>query len=159
MYMRRLILVVIASLVVSSCGFHLRGQLPISEAANVIYVDAEPGEFRTELIERLQINGATVVDTEEAAKITLKINDVFAERETSTIDQRGKVNSFTVYYIVRYVVKDKEGEQLQNNRLQESRQYTFDPTQVLQQEREEEDLIEAMREEILVRLVRQLSVL
>ena len=159
MYMRRLILAVIATLMISSCGFHLRGQLPISESANVIFVDAEPGVFRTELIERLQINGATVVDAVEAAKITLKINDVFAERETSTLDQRGKVNSFTVYYIVRYVVKDKDGEQLQNNRLQESRQYTFDPTQVLQQEREEEELIEAMREEILVRLVRQLSVL
>ena len=48
---------------------------------------------------------------------------------------------------------------LQSNSLLESRNYTFDATQILQQEREEKDLEEDMRKELVVRLVRQLSVL
>ncbi len=159
MSMRQLIVILVTTLSLTACGFHLRGQLPISEAADVIYVEADESVFKQDLLKQLSLNGAEVVADASAAKVSLQVNDIRVERETSTIDDRGKVNSFSVYYTVVYAVIDREQQVLQQNSLQEKRDYTFDPLQVLQQEREEEELIEDMQKELIVRLVRQLSVL
>lgn len=156
--MRHLFIISLITMV-SACGFHLRGQLPMSESTNIIFVDAEKSEFSRSLETQLVSNGATLVADATAAKISLKINDLRLERITSTIDARGKANSYSLVYTIDYEVIGSDENSLQANSLQESRDYTFDATQVLQQEREEEQLEEDMRKELVVRLVRQLSVL
>jgi len=156
--MRHLLIVLLITLT-SACGFHLRGQLPMSESTNVIFVDAKQSEFSRNLEAQLTNNGATLVSDATAAKVSLKINDLRLERRTSTLDSRGKANSYSLVYTVDYSVVGADEKTLQANSLQESRNYTFDATQVLQQEREEEELEEDMRKELVVRLVRQLSVL
>lgn len=142
---------------ITACGFHLRGQLPISEAASVLYVDAKDSTFKTALEKRLKKNGATLVADPTTAKLSLTLGDVRLDRRTSTIDQRGKVNSYNLDYIVDYSLIDAEGNVVKTQSLRESRNYTFDPARVLQQEREEQGLIEDMNDELVLRLVRQLS--
>ena len=156
--MRHLLIVLLITLT-SACGYHLRGQLPMSESTNVIFVDARQGEFTRDLTAQLTSSGAAIVDDATAAKITLKIDDLRLERRASTLDARGKANSYSLVYTVNYSVIGADEKALQANSLQESRNYTFDATQILQQEREEEALEEDMRKELVIRLVRQLSVL
>lgn len=156
--MRHLLIILLITLT-SACGYHLRGQLPMSESTNVIFVDARQGEFTRDLTAQLTSSGAAIVDDATAAKITLKIDDLRLERRASTLDARGKANSYALVYTVNYSVIGADEKALQANSLQESRNYTFDATQILQQEREEEELEEDMRKELVIRLVRQLSVL
>lgn len=156
--MRHLLIVLLITSI-SACGFHLRGQLPLSESNDVVYVDARQSEFSRDLEKRLTISGATLVDDATAAKITLKIDDLTLERVTNTLDDRGKVNSFILVYAVKFSIIGADEKVIKSNSLQESRSYTFDVNQILQQEREEEELEEEMRKELVLRLVRQLSVL
>ena len=156
--MRHLLIVLLITSI-SACGFHLRGQLPLSESTNVIYLDSEKNAFSRDLEERLTLNGATLVGDPTAAKITLDIKDLRLERVTNTLDDRGKVNSFILVYAVDYSVIGADEKVIKTSSIQESRSYTFNATQILQQEREEEELEEEMRKELVLRLVRQLSVL
>ena len=156
--MRHLLIVLLITSI-SACGFHLRGQLPLSESANVIYIEADQSEFTQDLGAQLTRSGATLVADPTVAKITLKVDDLRLERITNTLDDRGKVNSFILAYIADYSVIGADQKQLKSGSLRESRSYTFEATQILQQEREEEELEEEMREELVLRLVRQLSVL
>ena len=158
MFMRHLLIISLIALT-SACGFHLRGQLPMSESANVIFIDAEESEFKRLLTDQLVGNGAKLVSDASAAKVSLKIRDLRLERLASTLDARGKANSYSLRFAVSYAVFDTDNKSLQSNILSESRDYTFDAAQILQQEREEKDLTEDMRKELVVRLVRQLSVL
>lgn len=158
MFMRHLLIISLIALT-SACGFHLRGQLPMSESANVIFIDAEESEFKRLLTDQLVGNGAKLVADSSAAKVSLKIRDLRLERLASTLDARGKANSYSLRFAVSYAVFDADNKSLQSNILSESRDYTFDAAQILQQEREEKDLTEDMRKELVVRLVRQLSVL
>lgn len=150
-------LVALIAVSISACGFHLRGQLPVSEAANVLFVDAKSSDFVTALEKRLVKNGATLVNDPSAAKVSLQIIDERVERATGTLDERGKANSYQLVSTVDYTLTNAQGEVLKQQSLSESRIYNFDSDRILQQEREEKELLEDMNQELVLRLVRQLS--
>ncbi len=150
-------LLVVLAISMSACGFHLRGQLPISEAANVLFVDAERSAFKTSLAKRLVSNGATLADSASTSKMTLSFSEPVLERQTKTVDGSGKVSSYQLYSTLDYVLTNPQGEVVSEKTMSESRSYAADETRVLQQEREEKELIEDMNNELVLRLVRVLS--
>lgn len=160
--MRQLLIlsfVFILSIVVSACGFHLRGQLPLSETVDVLYIDADEGEFKSQLIDSLESSGATVVEDLATAKAILQIKDEYTEREALTVDANGKASSYKLYYTVKYVVADSQQELLKQGSVVEQRQYDFEIGQAVRQESEEAELTEEMRKELVIKLIRQLGVL
>lgn len=150
-------LLVVLAISMSACGFHLRGQLPISDAANVIFVEGKSSDFKTDIEKRLVNNGASLVDSAASAKMTLQVSEPELTRTTKTIDERGKVNSYALAYSVTYALVDANDKLVKQQVLTESRNYTFDSSRILQQEREERDLIDDMNDELVLKLVRQLS--
>lgn len=150
-------LILITLLTLSACGFHLRGQLPLPENASVLYVDANATEFRGELIDGLRTAGATIVDEPALAKATLKIKDEYAEREALTVNTDGKATSYKLHYTIDFSIVDAEEKVLKENAVSESRQYSFESGQATLQEREEAELLEEMRKELVLKLIRQLG--
>ena len=160
--MRQLLItffIVILSVFVTACGFHLRGQLPLSETVNMLYVDAQDGEFKSQLTEGLQRSGATVIGDPAAAKAILQIADEYMEREALTVDTDGKASSYKLYYTIDYVVADNKQELLKEGAIVEERQYSFEVGQATRQESEEAELAEEMRKELVIKLIRQLGAL
>jgi LPS-assembly lipoprotein len=151
------IFILILSVIVSACGFHLRGQLPLSETVNVLYVDAEEGEFKSQLLDSLQSSGAKIVDDPAASKAILQISDEYTEREALTVDTDGKASSYKLYYTIEYIVADAEQEVLKEGSVVEERQYSFEIGQAVRQESEEAELADEMRKELVIKLIRQLG--
>ncbi len=155
MSFRALIQVLVAVSLVTGCGFHLRGQLPLPEQLKVIAVTGMDGEFNEEMIDALETSGAQVVDEAEARSL-LDLYNVEFSRTVRTIDTRGKVTGYILRYDVSYRVVDDEGEELRDTTMALQRDYNFDPEQVLQAEQEEESLREDMVGEMVQRIMRQL---
>lgn len=156
MVFRALIQILVAAALVTGCGFHLRGKLPLSQQLQVIAVSSTDGEFRDEVVDALQASGAEVVEDETVARSILDLYDVKFDRKVRTIDTRGKVTGYVLRYDVRYRVMNQEGDELRDTRLALQRDYNFEPDQVLQAEKEEESLREDMIEELTQRIMRQL---
>lgn len=155
MSFRALIQFVLVAALVSGCGFHLRGKLPLPEQLKVIAVSSMDVELQEELVDALETSGAQVVSAEEARSL-LDLYEVDFTRKVRTIDTRGKVNGYTLRYEVSYRVVNQEGEELRDTTLALQRDYNFDPEQVLQAEEEEESLREDMVSELTQRIMRQL---
>lgn len=155
MAFRALIQILVVAALVTGCGFHLRGKLPLPEQLKVIAVTGEDRAFKEEMVEALEASEAQVVDP-AAARSVLELYDVTYERKVRTIDTRGKVTGYILSYRISYRVTDETGAVLRETTLALQRDYNFDPEQVLQAEAEEEELRENMVEELVQRIMRQL---
>lgn len=158
MVTRYVTLWLIVSFLVSGCGFHLRGRLPISDALSVIAVDSGDAELRARMVEALETAGASIVVDKDAAKAVLKLHDISYKRKVRSIDTRGKVNGYTLTYSLKYTVTNKGGKNLRKSvPIRIERDFNFDSDQVLQKESEERVLREDMLDDISQRIIRQLS--
>lgn len=156
MSFRALIQVLLISALVSACGFHLRGKLPLPDQLSIIAVSSTDQDVKKEMVKALEASGAQVVADEAGARALLDMYVVNFTRRVRTINTRGKVTGYILRYDVSYRVVDEAGEELRDARLALQRDYNFDPNQVLQAEAEEEALKEDMIEELTQRIMRQL---
>lgn len=143
--------------VITACGFHLRGNIPLPESINNMFVNAENGPFKDQMEEVLLKAGVTIAPSVDAAEVQLNILESTVQRTVGTLDERGKANSYTLVYIVRYVLESPEGIPIRSGVVNDRSQYDFDPDTILETESEEEELIVEMEESVALQIVRQLS--
>ena len=153
------LVVLFLSIALSACGFHLRGQLPLPESVNVIYVDAEPSDFTNDLKNSLRSSGAQLVDSPAQAKAILQIADEFAERQVLMLNTDSRATAYTLFYSVKFLVANNEQELLKEGILKEQRNYSLDPGQATLQENQERELLEEMYKELALKMVRQIGAL
>ena len=157
----RAIILVGMSISISACGFHLRGNIPLSEGIQSMYLDAPDGNFKDTLEEVLTNAGAQLATGKGGADVVLRIKKAGTTRTVGTLDERGKANSYNLRFKVDYKLTEvgaaKDAEEIRKASLIEMRRYNFDPDLVLESESEEEELQSNMEESIALRIVRQLS--
>lgn len=159
MLKRQFMSILVLALTVSACGFHLRGNIPLPEGINSLFVKAPTGTFKNKLEEVLVGSGATVASSEKSAKAILDISKVSLNTEVGTLDARGKANSYTLVLTVTYSLLDLDGVEHRQASLVERRSYNFNPELVIESESEERELKLDMEESISLRIIRQLSVM
>jgi len=156
--MMRSALLLVLAISLSACGFHLRGNIPLSEGVKNMFVSAPQGPFRDQLERVLTRGGATIAATEAGADAILIITNAATNRTVGTLDERGKVNSYNLTFQVNYELLDPAGDNIRPARsLVENRRYDFDPETVVESEAEEAELQESMEQDVSLRIVRQLS--
>lgn len=157
MSIKNILLVSLCAFLLNACGFHLKGNLPLPESLNVLKLQVPKGEFKDALSDALVNAGGTLVESASSAEATLKIVDYSTKRQVGTLDDRGKANSYRVVLTVEYELLTPDGKLYRNSTLRERRTYDYDPINVIQSEQEEMELIEAMDEEIALKVLRQLA--
>lgn len=154
----RFSLVALLALSLTACGFHLRGNIPLSDGLKNLYLSAPEGSFKDQLESRLIRLGATLAATPQAADAILNVTKAQSNRTVGTLDERGKVNSYNINFAVAYTLQDLAGNAIRPNaNVRESRRYNFDPQAVLESESEEADLIEDMEDEAVLKIIRKLA--
>lgn len=158
------LLLVACSLLLSSCGFQLRGagtyRLPDSLTTLRVVVQGsqsvhDPLRLAMEDVLRTQA-GATVVQTGDVPVLIVSTETI--DNQVLTVDASGKVGAYLVKYELSFNVVDAAGEALllpQTLRLQ--RDYRFNPLNVLAKEQEEETLRRELRRDALYQIVRRLA--
>ncbi len=142
----------------SSCGFHLRGNIPLPESIQNLHVKAPEGTFKNTLEDVLGNAGAEIAPTAAAADALLVVRSANSKRDVGTLDETGLANSYDLTFTVRYVLEDADGEVLrQVSTVRERRRFDFDPALVVETESEEMELQEDMEREVALKIVRQLS--
>ncbi len=151
-------LLLILAVSISACGFHLRGNIPLSDGVKNMFVSAPEGPFKDQLEKVLAKAGAELSATEAAADTILVVTRANTRRTVGTLDERGKANSYNLRFRVDYSLLDPVGNNIRpSTTLVESRRYDFDPETVVETEAEEAELQENMEQDLSLRIVRQLS--
>lgn len=155
--MRSALLLLLAT-AITACGFHLRGNIPLSEGVKNMFLVVPDGTFKEALGEMLARNGAELATAEGGADVILNVTKAEPSRTVGTLDSLGKANSYNLNFRVTYSLEDQEGNKVRKvTSLKASRQYNFDPERVVESEAEEAELLESMEEEISLQIVRQLA--
>ena len=154
----RVLVILLMSMSLSSCGFHLRGNIPLPEIIKNMFVKAPEGTFKDSLEDVLTNAGAELATAQEAADVVLVVMKADTRRDVGTLDERGLANSYDLTFTVGYKMVDQAGDVVREVKsVRERRRFDFDPTLVVETESEERELQEDMEQDVALKIVRQLS--
>lgn len=152
------LLVLLISLLLTACGFHLRGQAGMP--FDTLYLDAtNPGTpFIADLRRNLEANKVKFVNSAEQADVVLNIVSEIPDKQVLTLAGSGRVNEFQLRYRVSLRAYDIKGrEWMPSEELILRRDYIYDDTKVLAKEAEETLLFKSMSSDMVQQIVRRLS--
>ncbi|HEY7787508.1 MAG TPA: LPS assembly lipoprotein LptE [Casimicrobiaceae bacterium] len=154
---RRTVVFVLA-LAFAGCGFHLRGAA--TYAFTSIFVSA-PGAptMAAELRRALEATGsAAVVDDPKKAQVILDLPAVTDDKEVLSLSGAGSVQEFLLVKRVDFRLHDADGnEWLPPGEFSLRRSYTFNQSEVLARETQEQRLLKEMQTDAVQQLIRRLQ--
>lgn len=146
-------------LLVAACGFQLRGELVLPTEMSRTYIATNDNYslFYRALRAELRMAGVDVVDSSgDASAVFSILGDNTAQRVLS-VSARNVPTEFEVFYTVFYSVAVGERSIMEQQSLTLTRDYTYDETLVLGKAREEELLREAIVDDLVRIILKQLS--
>ncbi|KKO47283.1 lipoprotein [Arsukibacterium ikkense] len=154
--MLKTLIVVTFALALSSCGFHLRGNLPLSQFP-AIYVQSEAHSELAKLVsKRLSQNNVQLLSSMQADAPSIQLVSDTLERRTLSLFPSGQVAEYELIYKVSYYVI-MPGAEPAFNQFELYRDYQDDPNQALAKARELDLLLSELRQQAANRIIRQLA--
>lgn len=149
----------LTALLVSGCGFRLRGPQALDFAT--VYINTPPETELGAQLRRLIATSGTTTVTEDAeqAEARLQILGNDRGREILSLTGAGKVREYQLTQSLRFQLLGQGGKVLiPPTSLLARREYTFDDSQILGKEQEENLLYRDMQNDLVQQLMRRLAV-
>lgn len=147
----------LACLVLAACGFQLRGtaSLPFE----TIYVPGATAGIALDIKRSIQAGtNARVVDDARSAAAQLQFSEESRRKEILSLTAAGRVNEYRLFYRVGFRVSDgKGGDFLPPVTIQLFRDMTYDDSQVLAKEAEEQLLFRDMQQDMVQQVLRRIA--
>lgn len=149
-------LLLVSSMLLASCGFQLRGSLPLAKY-QAIYLQ---GDQHSELLERLEVqlkrNDVKLLLQSDAKYPLIKLDSDSLSRRTLSLFPNGQVAEYELIYTVRYQIV-LPGQDPQFYQIELNRDYQDDPNAALAKARELDLMLTELREQAVARIIRQLG--
>ena len=147
----------LSALLLSACGFQLRGTAALP--FDTIYVPGATGGIALDLKRNIQSGTKTaVVDTPAKTDAVLEFTQEQREKIILSLAATGRVREYQLRYRVSFRVHDgKGGEFLPVNTIQLTRDITFNDSDVLAKETEEQLLYRDMQFDMVQQVMRRLA--
>lgn len=154
--MRAVLLVV--TLLLTACGFHLRGQAEMP--FRTLYLQsANPNSVLAASLRRnLESNNVRLTEKAEQAEVALEIVSERDDKQILTLGGSGRVSEFELFYRVSLRAHDlKQQDWIPAEEIVIRRDYTYDDTHILAKEQEEAMLRQSMHTDMVQQIMRRLS--
>jgi len=152
-------LAVLVLLLAAGCGFSLQGATSTPAAMQRTYIDTPDrfSQFYRELRRNLQAAGVEVLDSPQGATATLSILFDLTDQRVLSVSARNVPTEFEVFYTVRYAITSGEQNLLEAQELTLTRDYTYDSTLVLGKAKEEQLMRDAIVDDLVRIVLKQIS--
>lgn len=153
------LVLVCAAVSLTACGWRLQGTSKLSPTMMVTYVDADDRytEFNRALRDRLRVSGAKLADRAGDATAVVRITKDESGQRVLSVSARNTPEEYEVFYAVEYSVASGGTELIPVQRLEVTRDYSYDTTAVLAKQREQAILREALAQDLAGLVVRRLA--
>ena len=152
----RAALVVLLALL-AGCGFHLRGTAEVP--FQTLYVPNATSGIALDLKRNVQAGTqAKVVDDAKQAEAILVFSDEAREKNILSLNAQGRVREFQLRYRVGFRMHDgKGGDYIPQTQIALTRDITFNDSDVLAKEAEEQLLFRDMQNDMVQQIMRRLA--
>jgi LPS-assembly lipoprotein len=154
----RVLAIALGAILVASCGFHLRGEA--NYPFDTIFVNAPVSPpLSVELTRALTgVSKAKVVESAAAAEVALDVPSVIDDKEVLSLSSGGSVREYQLVKRVTFRLHDKNGiDWMPAGEIVVRRSYTFNETQVLARDLQEQRLLREMQTDAVQQIVRRLQ--
>lgn len=152
----------------AGCGFQFKGQRPLPASLDNIYIEYEQSYTTVEppliraLRSRLNSLGKRVPDDKRAADSVLRIIDLAEDRQLLSVSAvGGDAAEFQIVSEVSFELLQDGEVTVPRQSLRSKRDYSFDSSEILSNEAEQQQLRESIQEEladlILIRMESELK--
>ena len=153
------ILILIAVLGLSACGFYLRGSQPGIALETPIFLDDKSTGLVADQLRRTLNEQSLLATDADADTLEVQIDKEESSRQTASLGSDNRVREVELLYSVQLHTRTASQEEFESEEVQVRREYTYDATGVLGSANEEEILFEEMRSELVRRLRERLAAL
>ena len=153
-----IVLLGVSTLVLSSCGFHLRGGgLKLSDLPPIAIQGGQRYMARLEIERILGGSNGPLVAAAEDAEVVINIQGDLVKERVLTINTGGKVTEYEVAYILSFDLLDANGEVTRPmERIVLTADYTFSALVVLAKDRERDNVEKTLYRRMAQRVLRSI---
>ena len=155
-FLNKFMCLILATLLISGCGFKLRGAIDIPESSRLVALTLKsgtPAPFEQALKRALNQQGIALLET---APFTLAITQVQENRRSITLDAKANVDEYELLVLVRFEVLNTEGESVSGPLVARiERIYDYDADAATASYSLEKEIRSEMWQSISQRVVRQ----
>ncbi len=144
-------------LVLAGCGFHLRGGVMDRVQLPSTYLAGRAGALQQEVLHYLTVSEVPLAQSEKDAQLVIELIGEDVRRRVLSVGIDGKVQEYEVLYTATYEARRAGGKILiPRETLDAQRDYTFNESEVLAKDVEQERLVQDMRSDVVRRLMLRL---
>ncbi|MEQ1526481.1 MAG: LPS assembly lipoprotein LptE [Gallionella sp.] len=149
---------ILTLLLLTACGFHLRGQVGMSFQSIYLTAPNLNSPFVNELRRNLVANKVSLASGAEQSDVVLNIVSEYTEKQVLSLGGDGRVNEYRLIYRVSLrAYNQQQQEWIPAEDMSLRRDFSYDDTQILAKEAEETLLYQSMRTDMVQQIVRRLS--
>ncbi len=142
------------------CGFQMQGAVTVPDAMQHTYIEAEDSRslFYRALRRDLQAAGVDVVDSPDKATAVFTIYFDYTSQRVLSVSARNVPTEYEVFYTISYGLMGGEETLIDVQDMTVIRDYTYDATLVLGKAKEEEVIRDALVQDLVRVVLKQISV-
>ena len=144
-------------MLLAGCGFRLRGTAEVP--FETLYVPGATSGIALDLKRYIQAGtNARVVDDPAKADAVMQFSEETKQKEVLSLTGTGRVREFQLRYRVGFRVHDGKGTDfVPQSVIQLTRDVTFNDTEILAKEQEEQILFRDMQTDMVQQIIRRLA--
>ncbi len=156
---RALVTMLLTVALATGCGFRLKGQTSLPASLGAIYVslpdDLSP--FAVEMRRALQRADAVTSNSADEAGTVVRVRVDRTGRRVLAVSARNTPTEFEIFYLLEYSIDRAGTQEVPPQRLELTRNFSFDESLVLAKGHEEEILREALARDLAELVMRRLE--
>jgi LPS-assembly lipoprotein len=149
----------ILALLLAACGFHLQGRQPLPAEFAYTFVDTkdEQTDFVQDLRKALISSGVKVIPTQGSSGATISVNEDELTERVLSISANNIPTEYELTYRVKFSVTAGGKTLIDKEEISATRDISFDETQLLAKEREQEILRAALARDLVALVMRRIA--
>jgi LPS-assembly lipoprotein len=130
--------ILITALLLSACGYHLRGALDLPAGMNNVYLEGGSAQLQEQFKRAMEISSVPLANSPETAGIIVKIFDEDSQRRVLSLGSGGTANDFELSYRFDYELVDAKNKVLSARQpIEIKREYYNNQVAVIAKDNEE----------------------
>ncbi|MBU0455490.1 MAG: hypothetical protein KKA99_01725 [Gammaproteobacteria bacterium] len=154
------IFVILGCLLLSACGFQLRGNMPMPPQLHTLYIESQApyDSLMRQLKTALKRSGIRLVNAPNLAPMTLQITNENVSYNQTSIGNSQNTRDYSVNYSVQYVLQNAKGKTLYApSMLSAQKTITLNAQEVITSSNKYNDAVRDLQNDLVPKLLFQLS--
>jgi LPS-assembly lipoprotein len=157
--MKRVLAGLLVAATLAGCGFHLQGRQPMPEAFAYTFIDTkdEQTDFVQDLRKALIASGSKVIPTRGSSGATVSVHEDELTERILSVSARNIPTEYELTYRVKFSVTAGGKTLIDQEEITATRDLSFEESQLLAKEREQEILREALARDLVMLVMRRMA--